>query len=166
MVIFNKSEKEYKSTGTAGTVKTEGPAQGAPARRTGGNAASESTTISEGATLNGRIDVKCELLIDGEVNAEIHSTGTVKIGQAGSVTGDIYASTLIVSGNFNGNADCEKIELIAGGKVEGKLTSVTLTIDSHSSFEGQSIRKGQGPKPSAPPRPAAAPPASSAEKSN
>lgn len=99
------------------------------------------TTIAAGSHVTGKIDIQCELHIDGEVDAEIHSTGTVKIGKSGVVKSNLIAKTLIVSGKFQGEADCETIELVAGGEAEGKLTSSTLTIDSTSAFQGESVRK-------------------------
>ena len=51
---------------------------------------------------------------------------------------------MIVSGKFSGNADCESIELLAGGEIEGQLTAASLAIDSGGSFQGQSIRKKPG----------------------
>ena len=82
--------------------------------------------------------------IDGEVDAEINSKATVKIGQTGVVNSNLHAETLIVAGKFFGNASCESIELISGGEAEGKLTAATLTIDSASSFQGESIRRNPG----------------------
>lgn len=102
------------------------------------------TTIAAGSHVTGRIEVACELHIDGEVDAEINSSQTVKIGETGIVNGDLRAQTLIVSGKFFGNADCETIELVSGGEAEGKLAACSLSIDGSSSFQGESIRKQPG----------------------
>ena len=102
------------------------------------------TTIAAGTHVTGRIDIECELHIDGEVEAEINSTGIVKIGQSGIVNSDLRAHTMIVTGKFFGNAECEAIELVSGGEAEGKLSASSLTIDSSSSFQGESIRKQPG----------------------
>jgi cytoskeletal protein CcmA (bactofilin family) len=102
------------------------------------------TTIAAGSHVTGRIDIECELQIDGQVDAEINSTATIKIGQSGVVNGNLHAKTLILTGKFYGNADCEAIELVSGGEAEGKLTCASLTIDSSSSFQGESVRKSPG----------------------
>ena len=78
------------------------------------------------------------------MDAEIVSTGTVKVGRTGVVTGTLAAKSLVISGKFNGEADCDSIEIIAGGEAEGKLKSVTLTIDAESAFQGESIRTQPG----------------------
>jgi cytoskeletal protein CcmA (bactofilin family) len=102
------------------------------------------TTIAAGTHISGRIDIECELHVDGEVDAEINSTATVKIGQSGVVKSDLRAHTMIVTGKFIGNAECEAIELLSGGEAEGKLSASSLTIDSSSSFQGESVRKQPG----------------------
>ena len=102
------------------------------------------TTIAAGSQITGKIDIQCELHVDGHVDAEISSTGTVKIGQSGVVTGNLAAKNLVITGKFSGEADCDSIEVIAGGEAEGRLKSVTLTIDAESAFQGESIRKQPG----------------------
>lgn len=111
------------------------------------NYSSNVTTIAAGSHITGKIDIECELHIDGEVDAEINSTGIVKIGETGIVNSDLKARTLIVTGKFYGNADCETIELVSGGEAEGKLTSKSLTIDANSSFQGESVRKDAASSP-------------------
>jgi len=102
------------------------------------------TTIAAGSHITGKIDIQCELHVDGEVDAEINSSGIVKIGTTGIVNSNLKAETLIISGKFYGNAECDSIELVSGGEAEGKLTAVSLTIDSSSSFQGESVRRPPG----------------------
>ena len=79
--------------------------------------------------------------IDGELNGDIHSTNTVSIGKPGIVKCELAAHKLVVAGKFSGNADCELIEVLAGGEVDGQLTAASLAIDGGGAFQGQSIRK-------------------------
>ena len=66
----------------------------------------------------------------------------IKIGLSGVVnSSNLRASKLIVSGKFLGEADCEAVEIIDGGDVQGKLTSATLEIVANGAFQGESIRK-------------------------
>jgi len=65
----------------------------------------------------------------------------VSIGSEGIFTGEIKANKLIISGTFNGNADCGRIELLKGGKILGKIISKDLMIESNSVFEGESQLK-------------------------
>ncbi len=63
------------------------------------------------------------------------------------MTGEVKAQKMIVAGRFFGNAECESIELVAGGEVEGTLTTASLAIDIGSSFQGESIRRKPGDPP-------------------
>lgn len=103
--------------------------------------ASNITTIAAGTCITGKIDTECELHIDGEIDAEINSTGLVKIGKTGVVKNNLRANALIITGKLIGDAECESIELVSGGEAEGKLSAVSLTIDSSCVFQGESIRK-------------------------
>lgn len=56
------------------------------------------------------------------------------------------AKKLIVSGLYEGSADCESVEIIAGGKFLGKILAKDLLIESGSGFEGESKIKGSNEK--------------------
>lgn len=106
--------------------------------------ASNVTTIAAGTNIVGKIDIECNLHIDGELEGEVNSKSIVKVGQSGLLKSNLKAQKLIVTGRFIGTADCDQIELISGGEAEGKLISSGLVIDSSSSFQGESIRRKQG----------------------
>jgi len=119
MAIFNKSDKQTDYS-------------------------SNITTIAAGSNVTGKIEIECELHIDGNLQGDITSNGTVKVGKSGVVVSNLTAKKLIVTGKFSGNAECEVIELISGGEATGKLVSSSLVIDNKSRFEGESILKTPG----------------------
>lgn len=102
------------------------------------------TTIAAGTNIIGKVDIECNLHIDGEFEGEVNSKSIVKVGKSGLLKSNLKAQKLIVTGRFIGTADCDHIELISGGEAEGKLISSGLVIDSASSFQGESIRRKQG----------------------
>lgn len=59
----------------------------------------------------------------------------------GSLQGEVFAQKLVVAGKFSGSAECESIELMAGGETEGRLTANSLAVDCDCSFQGESIVK-------------------------
>lgn len=109
--------------------------------------ASNVTTIAAGTNVVGKIDIECNLHIDGEFEGEVNSKSIVKIGKTGLLKSNLKAQKLIVTGRFIGTADCDSIELVSGGEAEGKLISAGLVIDTNSSFQGESIRRKNGDKP-------------------
>ncbi len=85
--------------------------------------------------------MKCKLHIDGMAEGEIISENIVTIGSAGLFRGEISAKKLIISGIFEGKANCDRIELLKNGQIIGKIVSKDLMIESGSVFEGESELK-------------------------
>lgn len=63
------------------------------------------------------------------------------IGKTGLVSGEIYAQKLIVSGKFNGVSECECIEIMPLGRIDGKIISAELVIERKGIFMGESKTK-------------------------
>jgi cytoskeletal protein CcmA (bactofilin family) len=102
---------------------------------------SNTTIIAVGTKIDGDFNLDCKLHIDGEVMGKVNSTNIVSIGVDGSVKGELISHKLIVSGTFEGTADCDSIELLKDGKIIGKIISKDLMIESNSIFEGESQLK-------------------------
>ena len=101
-------------------------------------ASSETTIIASGAKIDGVFNCTSRLHVDGEVTGEVHSKSTVTIGKDGKINGSITANRLIVNGHFEGDADCEGVEVLAGGKFLGKVVSKEFAIEAKAQFEGES----------------------------
>ena len=71
------------------------------------------------------------------------SNSIVIIGKQGKISGEIHATRLIINGLFEGNADCDNVEVLEGGKFLGKVTSKELVIEAKAIFEGESKIKTQ-----------------------
>lgn len=117
MAIFNKSDVK-SSVNSSGT-----------------------TVIANGTKIEGKIQIECNLHIDGEFEGTIKSQKNVTIGKTGVVTGDIIADKLIVSGNFTGNADADVVDVLPNGKVFGKVLANEFVIERGGFFEGESKTK-------------------------
>jgi cytoskeletal protein CcmA (bactofilin family) len=113
MAIFNKSDGKQTSS-------------------------SETTIIAHAAKIDGVFNCDSRLHVDGEVKGQINSKSIVTIGKNGKVNGEIIAKRLIVNGLFEGNADCDGVEVLAGGKFLGKVISKELMIEAKAQFEGES----------------------------
>ena len=110
-------------------------------------ASSETTIIASGAKIDGVFNCASRLHVDGEVTGEIHSKSIVTIGKGGKINGDITANRLIVNGLFEGNAECDGVEVLAGGKFLGKVISKELMIEAKAEFEGESKIKRDNATP-------------------
>ena len=105
-----------------------------PNKLSGGGA----TIIAKGTKVRGEMDLECTLHIDGVFDGIIHSKSMVTIGKSGVVNGEIYANKVIVNGAFSGMVDSEFIEILAEGKVTGKVVAKEFMIEKRGVFEGES----------------------------
>ncbi|MBN1971632.1 MAG: polymer-forming cytoskeletal protein [Candidatus Delongbacteria bacterium] len=96
------------------------------------------TIIATGSTICGTVEIECNLHIDGNLEGKINSKNVVIVGRNGSVKGDIIANSIIISGLVEGNVDAEKVEVLAGGKLVGSVTSKDLIIEKEGVFQGES----------------------------
>jgi len=60
------------------------------------------------------------------------------------VRADLKAEKMIISGSFEGNADCDTVEILAGGRYIGKVLARQLVIEQSGYFEGESKTKKEG----------------------
>lgn len=99
---------------------------------------SETTIIAKGTKVEGSFECISRLHVDGAISGQVHSKNIVTIGKDGFISGTVIANRLIINGLFEGSADCETIEVLAGGKLLGKIVSKELIIEAKAFFEGES----------------------------
>lgn len=102
---------------------------------------SETTIISSTANLNGVFYFDSLLHIHGKVSGCINSNNIVVICKTGIVNGEITAKKVVLNGVFEGNINCESMEILGGGIFKGEVTYNQLSIEKEAFFEGQSIIK-------------------------
>lgn len=73
---------------------------------------------------------------------KIDSKNTVTVGKSGNVNGTINSHKLIVSGKFIGTCECEVVEILPQGCIDGEVSSKELVIEREGLFKGQSIMPG------------------------
>ena len=67
----------------------------------------------------------------------MHVEGALVVAESGRVKGDIYAKQLIVNGLLDGNCHAEHIQVLAKGRVSGKIWSNNLSIEPGGKFFGE-----------------------------
>jgi len=77
------------------------------------------------------------LVIDGAVEGNITSNGTLTIGTHATVVGDIRAGFVTIQGAVEGNVlAAERCALQAGASLHGDIESPRLAMDENASFVG------------------------------
>lgn len=139
------------------------PGPGSGAATSGGS----ETFVSGDTVIEGRIEAKNELRIDGTFKGEVKSNSRVVVGTAGKLEATVEAKTLVVSGRVVGNLKVhERLELLSTGEIFGDLETQpgALIIEKGARLEGrctmgldESKPRSQGEsKPAAAPQPSAA----------
>ena len=102
--------------------------------------------------LNGSEDLTIEGQVEGKIELKDH---LLTIGPNGRIKAQVFAKTVIVLGEVNGNVSAsEKVEIRDGGSVDGDIISPRVAIAEGAHFRGSvdMQRKASAATPPAPPQ--------------
>ena len=112
--------------------------------------------------LNGSEDLTIEGHVEGKIELKDHA---LTIGPNGKIRAQVFAKSVIVLGEVNGNVTAsEKVDIRDGGSVDGDIISPRVAIAEGAHFRGSVDMQRKGAPAAAPaaatqPKPSAAPPA-------
>lgn len=134
MPIFSSNRKTEEAPPARGsetsTSTTELPKRAAIVSSSAG-------ILSRGVSIKGSVKFLNELLIDGEVEGEINSTGALTVGEHAQIRGEIKAKSVQVLGTVDGNIFAtERCKLQAGCTVRGDVEAPRLVVDENATFLG------------------------------
>lgn len=95
--------------------------------------------IAQGTKIKGDVVSECNLHIDGSLEGNIVAKTNVAIGKNGSVNGRINSEHLVVSGKLMGDCECNIVEILPQGRIDGSITAKELIIEKTGEFVGQSV---------------------------
>jgi len=88
--------------------------------------------------IKGNIKFAGELTLDGKLDGEVHTDGTLHLGDSAVVNGNINAQSVIVRGKVNGNISAkEKIEIKNKAELFGDIRAAKLSIEEGCTFVGK-----------------------------
>jgi cytoskeletal protein CcmA (bactofilin family) len=109
------------------------------------NTAKPNTFIGKGSEFVGKLTFEGTVRIDGKIDGEIFSKGTLIIGPEAEVAAKINVDTVFLSGLVRGNINAgKKIVMKAPGRLYGNIKSPTLVIEEGVIFEGQCKMESSG----------------------
>jgi len=99
----------------------------------------ELTFLGKDIVFRGSLALEGNIRIDGQVEGEVRSTGTLTIGEHAVIRGNITVGTLITSGKIKGDVVAsEKIKLLSPGILIGDIRTPAIFIEAGAHFHGLS----------------------------
>lgn len=95
------------------------------------------TFIGKGSEFSGKLTFDGTVRIDGKIDGEVFSRGTLIVGPGADVTAKVNVDTVILSGQIRGNISAgKKVEMRAPGKLYGNIKAPVLIVEEGVIFEG------------------------------
>lgn len=102
--------------------------------------------LGKNARFKGAIMFEGTARIDGRLEGDISTAGTLVIGEEAIVEGNIVARTVICAGNITGDiVASERVELLAPAIFTGRVKTPRLSLQEGVSFLGTSDVRSPGP---------------------
>jgi cytoskeletal protein CcmA (bactofilin family) len=134
MAMFTSRRQEPTGPTTEPPRPTAGPDSNRAPSTSAGQAGG---LLSGGVSIKGSVKFRNALLIDGQVEGEIDSTGALTIGEHAHIRGTIRAKSVVVRGTIEGNIFAsERCELGAGCTLRGDIEAPRLVVDENATFLG------------------------------
>ncbi len=105
-----------------------------------GNSKSEETTIiSKGVKIEGKITSSGNIRVDGEIQGDIFCESNMTIGEDAKVDGQINANTITIGGKVSGIVRAkENLILDSKSNLKGDIYTKNLVIEEGAKFDGKS----------------------------
>jgi cytoskeletal protein CcmA (bactofilin family) len=97
-----------------------------------------STFLGADARIEGTIEFKGTIRLDGRVEGRIFSTnGTLIVGEKAVIHADIRVDSVVVMGEVTGTIDAKKrVEVYPPGRVDGDIEAGVISIEPGGVFTG------------------------------
>ena len=142
-----------------------GPVESRPTQPAPVPSGEGSTFIARGSEFVGKLTFEGTVRIDGNVQGEIFSKGTLVIGPGALIKAAINVESCQIMGTVHGNVSArQKLELKKPGRLVGDIRTPTLVLEAGVVFDGnckmENLGGAEAPRPAVPPReaPHGAPP--------
>jgi cytoskeletal protein CcmA (bactofilin family) len=95
------------------------------------------TILGEDAYFNGNLSFEGSVRIDGKLDGEIVSKGTLVVGEKSVVQADIHTESIIIGGKVCGNiVATDRLEMLSNSEICGNIQTPLLKIEEGATFQG------------------------------
>jgi cytoskeletal protein CcmA (bactofilin family) len=100
---------------------------------------SSKNILSSDVEIKGSLKFSNDLIIDGKIEGEVTSDGSLTVGENAHVSGEIKTKSVVIFGKVQGNITVtERCELKSNAVLEGDIVAGTLSIEEGATFMGKS----------------------------
>ncbi len=104
----------------------------------GSSKSEETTIISRGVKIEGKITSSGNIRIDGEIQGDIFSESNITIGEVAKVKGQINANVITIGGKVSGIVRAkDKLILDSKSNLKGDIFTKNLVIEEGAKFDGK-----------------------------
>jgi len=102
-----------------------------------------STFIGADASIDGNIEFRGTIRVDGQVKGKIVSSGgTIVVGEKAAVDAELHVNVAVVMGQVKGKIEAkERIEVYPPGRVVGDIQSPVIAIEPGGVLNGSCMMK-------------------------
>jgi len=99
------------------------------------------------ASFNGHLKCDGSIRLDGVVEGgSIETPANVIVTPEAKVIADITARNVSVAGAVKGVITAERVELLDGGRIWGKVNAVSFLLDEGGFLRGELVMQGEAPE--------------------
>ncbi len=95
------------------------------------------TVLGTNSTLNGTLESRANIRLDGEFTGTLKITGNVLVGETAEINADIHAKNVSIAGAVRGNVSGKKVQLLRTAKVWGDISATALTTEEGAFIDGK-----------------------------
>lgn len=137
------AQRSVSSSKQPASARSSSPASSAPSGR---------NVLSSDVEINGSVKFSNDLVVDGKIDGEIKSDGSLTIGENAHIKAEIKTRSIVIYGKVHGNIEVtDKVELKANAELVGNIKAASLSIEPGAIFVGKSTVGTPSIKPSATP---------------
>ena len=142
--IISKNPEESKPSAPASSAPST-PASApssAPAAQASSSkapAGGQRNILSNDVTITGSVRFTNDLLVDGKIEGEISSDGSLTVAENAVIKAEIKTNSVVIYGKVHGNIVAgDRIEIKSGAEMVGDIKAGTLSIEPGAIFVGKS----------------------------
>ncbi len=95
--------------------------------------------LSSDVEINGKVAFTNDLVVDGLIAGEIHSDGSLTVGENARIKAEVHTRSVVVYGKVHGNITVsDRVELKANAELIGDIKAATISIEAGAIFVGKS----------------------------